>query len=199
MNHLSPAEFVDAAEDALPPTRAAHLRDCARCQAGMADVRAALGAARTVDVPDPSPLYWQHLRANVRDRIAGETIVPGWRAAWRDAFGLRALVPVASALALVVAVVVAGRMTHPAPAPIAPAVVAVAGTASIDAGAIEPDEAPVWDVLTSAAAEVPLEDAHDAGMGVSSGAIDRAVQRLSPEELNELGRLLQSQLRGSGN
>jgi hypothetical protein len=195
MNHLSPAEFVDAVERALPPPRAAHVDACGRCQAGLAEVRAALEAARAVDVPDPSPLYWSHLRANVRDRVAGERIAP----AWQEAFSLRALVPIASALALVVAVVIAGRMTRPAPMPIAPDVAAVASPASVDAAAVEPEESAVWDVLTSAAAEMPIEDAHDAGMGVTSGAIDRAVQRLSPEELNELGHLLQTQLRGSGN
>jgi len=33
---------------------------------------------------------------------------------------------------------------------------------------------------------------------VPASAIDRAVQGLSADELNELGRLLQSELRGSG-
>ena len=43
-----------------------------------------------------------------------------------------------------------------------------------------------------------MDEAHEAGVGVSGSAIDGAVQRMSPEELTELGRLLQSQLRGSG-
>ena len=53
-------------------------------------------------------------------------------------------------------------------------------------------------MLTSAAAETPIEDAHAAGMAVPAGAIDRAVQRMTPEELSELGQLLQSEMRRSG-
>jgi hypothetical protein len=36
-------------------------------------------------------------------------------------------------------------------------------------------------------------------MHVHSATIDRAVQRMSPAELNELGRLLQSELKHSMN
>jgi hypothetical protein len=197
MTHLSPAEFVEAAERTLPPPRAGHLERCERCRTSMADVRAALDAAQAVDVPEPSPLYWQHLSANVRDRVASETIVPAWRAAWREAFSMRALVPIGSALALVAAVIVAGELTHSRPVPRLTETAAAVHGAAADP-AVEPDDTDVWEVLTSAAAEVPIEEAHDAGMGVTWGAIDRAVQRMSPEELNELGHLLQSQLHGSG-
>lgn len=202
MNHLSPAEFVDAADNALAPSRAAHLAACGRCRERLADVRGALAASRTDDVPEPSPLYWQHMTARVRERLTGETIESGWRASWRAWLSARTLVPVASAVAVVAAVVVAGQMVARTPersltgaaAPFAaPADVTVASVPSV-----EPENSDVWQVLTSAAAEMPIEDAHEAGMGVTSGAIDRAVQRMSPEELNELGHLLQSQLHGSG-
>ena len=56
----------------------------------------------------------------------------------------------------------------------------------------------VWDVLTSVASEMQIEDATAAGMTVHPAAIDRAVQKLTPDELSELGRLLQSELKRSG-
>jgi hypothetical protein len=54
-------------------------------------------------------------------------------------------------------------------------------------------------VLTAAAADLELEEAHAAGLSVQPSAIDRAVQRLTADELNELGRLLQSELKRASN
>jgi hypothetical protein len=198
MSHLSPAEFVDAADHLLPPPRAFHLERCERCRTQVADVRRTLEAARSTDVPEPSPLYWQHLSARVHERVAGESIAPAWRAdAWSALFGVRALMPIASALALVAAVVVVGEIARPRPLATPAPVTAVAAVTPADTTVV-PENSAVWQVLTSAAGEMPMDEAHEAGVGVSGSAIDGAVQRLSPEELAELGRLLQSQLRGSG-
>ncbi len=198
MNHLSPAEFVDAADRLLPPPRALHLERCERCRTQVADVRRALEAVQSADVPEPSPLYWQHLSAHVRQRVAGESISPAWRTvAWGSVFRVHTLVPMASALALVAAVFVAGEIARPRPPALTP-VTAVAAVTPAET-AVVPENSPVWQVLTSAAGEMPMDETHEAGVGVSGSAIDGAVQRMSPEELNELGRLLQSQLRGSGN
>jgi len=198
MSHLSPDDFVDAADETLRADRAAHLESCVRCREQAAAVRTAIEAARTVDVPEPSPLYWPHLAARVRERIADETIAPAWRTAeWWHVFGIRRLVPVASVAALVATVVVTQLATRDGRAPVPfPAAVSVGVPAAEAAVAAEDSEA--WQMLTSAAAETPIEDAHAAGMAVPAGAIDLAVQRLSPDELNALGKLLQSELRRSG-
>jgi hypothetical protein len=198
MNHLSPAEFVDAADRALTPSRAAHLAGCPRCREQATAVREAFDAARTVETPEPSPLFWQHFSARVRDRVAGEAFTPAWRRdGWRALFAVRALVPAAGALIVLAIVFVAGefRGSHP------PAVTPFRETApaTLAAEAVEPENSDVWLVLTSAAADMPLDDAHAAGMGVPSGALDRAVQRMTPDELNELGRLLRTEMRGSSN
>src|SRR5262249_21773415 len=195
---LSPAEFVDAADGALSAGRAAHLDACGPCRARAAEIAATLAAARDVEGPEPSPLYWTHLSARIREGVANETIAPAWRAgAWWRPGGVRRLVPVASAVALVGAVVVSGLMMRGdrevvpiEPAPIRP-------TVSLDSG-VQPEDSEAWQMLTSAAAETPIEEAHAAGMGVPAGAVDRAVQRMTPEELTALGRLLQSELRRSG-
>ena len=198
MSHLSPAEFVDAADGALTAARAAHLDACAACREQADTVANAMAAARADGMPEPSPLYWTHLSARIRDRVANETIAPAWRAwPWHDLASVRHLVPVASALALVGAVIVSGVMTRHerTGGPVEPA--PQAAVSAVDPiGPVEDSE--TWQMLTSAAAETPLEDAHAAGMGVSAGAIDRAVQRMSPEELNALGQLLQSEMRRSG-
>jgi hypothetical protein len=199
MSHFSPDEFVDAAEGTLAADRAAHLQSCAQCRDQAAATATAIGAAREVDVPEPSPLYWPHLAARVRERVANETIAPAWRSPeWWHAAGVRRLVPIASAAVLCAAIVVTGLMTRDgrAPAPLEP--VALTSTAPPVDAAVPIEETEVWLVLTSAAAETPIEEAHAAGMGIPAGAIDRAVQQMTPDELTELGRLLQSELRRSG-
>jgi hypothetical protein len=137
------------------------------------------------------------MAARIREQVASETIVPAWRASWVRAFSLGGLVPIASALVVVAAVFVSGLMTRPGRLPAAESTTAIVGAASADA-VVELDDSEVWDLLTSAAADTPIEDAHAAGMSVGAGAVDRAVQRLSPDELHELERLLQTELRRSG-
>src|SRR5262249_36182026 len=113
----------------------------------------------------------------------------------------RGMVPIAAAAALVVVFLVNGLMTRKAVDTSgtaarngsSPAVVAPKDDAALDAANSE-----VWDVLTAAAADMRIEDARDAGMTVRPGAIDHAVQKMAPDELNELGRLLQSELKHSG-
>jgi hypothetical protein len=197
MDHLSPAEFVDAAEGTLASARASHAESCASCRERLDAVRGAMQAAGAVDAPEPSPLYWPHLAARVRERLNEETIAPAWRAGWRDGLAARALVPMASALALVAAVFVAGQVSgrRAADAPVAtPAAVAMAPPEM----PVDADETEAWQVLTSAAAEVPIEEAHAAGMAVPAGAVDRAVQHLTPAELDALRQLLQSELHRAG-
>jgi hypothetical protein len=195
MSHLTPADIVDAAEGRVSAAAAAHLAGCTACQALAADIRSAWDAAAEVSVPEPSPLYWQHLSARVREQVAGETVVPAWRATpWREYFSLRNLMPIASAVVLVAAVIGTGLLTRPGK---------VRGDAAIIGSVpnevvFEPDNSEVWDALTSAAADARFDDAHEAGFAVSSSAVDHAVQRMTPEELTELSRLLQSELGAAG-
>jgi len=194
MSHLSSAEFVDAAEGVLPPARTAHLQSCAACRDRIDEVTAALHAAAGVDVPEPSPLYWAHMAARIREQVAGET---PREESWWQVPAVRRLVPFASAAAIVAAVVVTGIMSRgrhaSAPLESAPVVAVVPADP-----AVQPDDSEAWQMLTSAADETPIEDVHAAGMGVSAGAVDRAVLRMTPEEVNALGQLLQKELRRSG-
>jgi hypothetical protein len=208
MSHLCRSEIVDLVDDTLSPARAAHVETCASCREQVETVRAALREAMAVDVPDPSPLFWQHFQARVREGIARAPRPSMW--AWIRVGGFA---PLAAALVAVLAVGVAifGGLTqgrwallidqHVAPR-VEPSGTAVAGVESADPGiaqVLEAADSEVWAVLTAAAADVELEEAHAVGMHVHSATIDRAVQRMSPAELNELGRLLQSELKHSMN
>jgi hypothetical protein len=193
MSHLSPAEFVDLVDGTLPAPRAAHAGDCADCRAQAEALHVVLRAAADVAVPDPPPFFWDGLSARIRAAVAETTPASRWRA----------LVPLASAAALVVAVgggIWIARSTERMPVPPSNSspvaersLVAMPDDATLDAANGE-----VWDVLTSVASEMQIEDATAAGMTVYPAAVDRAVQKLTPDELSELGRLLQSELKRSG-
>jgi hypothetical protein len=199
MSHLSSSEFVDLAEQTLEPRRAAHAETCAACRAQASIVRDALQATRAAGaVPEPSPLFWDHLSARVRDGIARQPprrFGLGW--------GFRGFQPDVAVVALAVVIFSVTYVTREwrraaPPDRIATASVPVPGefTREPDLG-IDVNDVEAWAVLTAAAEDVHLEDARAAGMAVQPAAVDRAVQRLTTEELTELGRLLQSELKRS--
>lgn len=202
MKHFSPSEFVDFAEGTLAPARAAHADGCDECRAQSAVVRDAMRATTAAQVPEPSPLFWEYFSARVREGIAAEPRHTAW--SW---LGGPESLRVAAAIAIVIAVVSAAwfardpRMPNTT-IPVAqeqPATVTVAGQdADIDAS-VEPGNAEVWAVLTAAASDMAIDDARAAGMKPNPAAVDRAVQELTTAELNELGRLLQSELKRSSN
>lgn len=202
MKHFSPSEFVDFAEGTLAPARAAHADRCDECRAQGALVRETIRASAMAAVPEPSPLFWEHFSARVREGIAAEPRDSAW-AWWRSG----APAGLAAAIALV-AVVAAGvsllrdSRTAEATLPIAreqstPASV-IARNGDLDAG-VDAANAAVWAVLTAAASDMAIDEARDAGMKPHPAAVDRAVQDMTTAELNELGRLLQSELKRSGN
>jgi hypothetical protein len=203
MTHFSDTELVDLVEDTLEPRRAAHAETCAACREQADALRAILRDTAAVDMPAPSPLFWEYFPARVRASLA-EAPAPG-RSSWLP-FGVRGLMPLAAAAALIVAVfsgvmLVRGTRGGPPPAPrIADdAAVAVPGSEARGDGTPDAENAEVWAVLTAAASDVEFQDAHDAGMHVYPAAIDHAVQDLSAAERAELGRLLQSELKHASN
>jgi hypothetical protein len=206
MTHLSEIELVDLAENeaALDSQRAAHVETCASCREQLDALRSMLQESRSVDVPQPSPLFWEHMSMRVRDEIAAKpaTVRTGWN--W---IGMRGLVPFAAAAALIVAVgsgvllMRAARNGNPG----TPAAGERIGAALVLPAPARPDGTPdsenaeVWAVLTAAASDVAFEDARAAGMHVMPATIEHAVQGLTEAELAELGKLLQSELKHSSN
>ena len=91
MSHLSRDERLLALDGALDATRQAHLASCPSCRTDVETLGGVLARVRAVDVPEPSPLFWDHLAARVGDAIAREPApVPdrGWwspRLAWAAA------------------------------------------------------------------------------------------------------------------
>ena len=73
MSHLSRDERLLALEGALHAARQAHTsRAACRCRTEVDALAPRRGAGSAVDVPEPSPLFWDHLAARVGDAIARE-------------------------------------------------------------------------------------------------------------------------------
>jgi len=70
--HLTPDELIDLSEGAGSADAAAHLHGCDVCRGQVAALQAAMSSAASVDVPEPSPLFWDHLSARIREDIAAE-------------------------------------------------------------------------------------------------------------------------------
>jgi hypothetical protein len=195
MSHLSSAEFIDYVEGTLASTRAAHVRDCERCRTQADAIGRTLARTSDAQVPEPSPLFWEHFSSRVHEAVASERPDASWgfRVPW-----LRPM-PVALAAALVI--LVAAVSVYRAPFAVRPPAGAdVVASSSPGSGAATPtavgDEA--WDLVSDAASGIELEDAHDAGFTVHPGEIDRAVVDMTPVERAALGRLLQRELKRAG-
>jgi hypothetical protein len=198
--HLRAEELVDLAEGTQPESAAPHLSSCAVCRRQLADMRAMMSAAADVEMPEPSPLFWDHLSARVSEAVASEGTP---RRAWIGAMSwTRWVAPLVSAVALVLVAVVLhsrGPATHGS-ASIRPLSFSSAG----DAGAgpdVLGDSSGTEDVsLTLVAALTADMDPEAAGEAdlAGRGSAEHAVTHLNDGELRELRRLLTEELRRPG-
>lgn len=182
MTHLTSDELIDGIEGNLPPERQAHLATCDVCRRELAELSAVLGDAKQISVPEPSPLFWQHLSERVRTAVASEGLpgtglMPAW---WR----WQVLAPV-GAFALLLALMIA----VPKPEPSGPDV-AREGTAAAES--LDADER--WVMVENLVGDLDWETAREAGVTVKPGAADQAVLQLTAEEQQELTRLLRAEL-----
>jgi len=148
-----------------------------------------------------SPLFWDHFSARVEKAVRTEPRPAPSIWAWLGAHGLTPLVAVVALLLAAGAGWLARNARVPADtAPVnVESIASMTPAAGSDVAIVPGDDEAAWAVLSAAAADMQIEDAHAAGMGVHPGAVDRAVVDLSPAERNELGRLLQSELKRSSN
>ena len=182
MTHLTPAQFVDAAEGALSADLTRHLEQCESCQERVTELRGVLSeTVRAAGVPEPSPLFWEHLSRRVHDAVAVEPVSvrsAWWQGLWRP---LVALGAVAAALALVVVVRHHGTtQVHPVTES------AQAGTA---AGELASEDESV-EVVSALAGDLSFDELRAANLVPSGAVVDRAVSSLSPAQQRELIRLV---------
>ena len=196
--HLKDDQLVDLAEGTLAESSAPHLASCERCRRQLRDMRAVMSVAGEVDVREPSPLYWDHLSARVRDAVA---IDASPRRPWADmAAWRRVLMPAwATAVAsIIIIVALSPRVASPPSAPSAPAAVVATGAEVVEVWndqASDDDESLV--LMGSLSAGFDLDAARQAGLA-ARGSAEHAVTHMDNDELRELQRLLAQELAPSG-
>ena len=187
MRHLDDERLVDAAEGRLEGPEASHLEGCESCQAQVTELRDVLMRVTAIEVPAPSPLFWEHFRSRVSDALDADP-APARR---RTGFGWLTAVSSGMTIALVI---VAALVRSPEVEPVRPQETTRSGTpVQADTDDIDADEA--WALVRSLADDLEYEDARDAGVAPASGALDRAALELSPAEQTALIKLLEEEMK----
>jgi len=194
--HLRPDELVDVAEGTLSESSAPHLESCEACRRQLADMRAMMSAAAAVDVPEPSPLFWDHCSERVRQAIALED-APRRTSWWERWSWPRVVVPL-SAAAFAVVIIAAVLGTRPGVPPASPEVSSASqASAVLNRPLFEPLDASADQSLSLVAALTADLD-WDAVSGMEwtphAGGPDEAMGELTGGELSELQRLLKEEL-----
>jgi hypothetical protein len=189
--HLTETELIEHLEGALRPERVAHLASCERCGRQADTLAAALDAARIVEVPDPSPLFWDHFSAGVREAIDAPPAsgFTGWGAFRGPGLAL-------AGATITVLLVIAAFWQREVEAPLFPTVAPDSAAELAVDRSIETD--PEWTFVAAIADGIDWDAAGAAGLGVGPGAAERAALRLSHDEQAELTRLLLEAMSGHG-
>ena len=192
MKHLTAIEIVDLLDGRIDPQRAAHLDDCAMCRAQTDQLRATLEGA-ALDVPEPSPLFWDHFSAQVRGRIATQRVdrtgFPRWLSTWpRTAL--------ATCAALVLLTMASVSVWRPVNAPNAGERVPPSSPDALFVDDLMADEA--WAEVRKAAERVGWDEANQAGITAPPETAERAIRELSDRERREFISLLEAEMKRSG-
>ena len=190
MRHLNEEELIDLAEGTRPESSSPHLASCEVCRRQLQELRAVMTEASHIEVPEPSPLFWDHLSARVHDSIANEVSAATESSRTRWAWWFLPAGALA-AIVLAAAITFRGSDTPIAPSEHAPAV-AGASTATSEVAAIADD--PSLSLIANLAGEVDWDAVADVGFTSATGSVDRAVFDLTPEERVELQRILKEEM-----
>ena len=193
MSHLTDTEFIDLLEGSLPAGRARHADECGVCRTQIEQLRAALASGAEANVPEPSPLFWEHFPVRVCDGIGS---ADRGRAGWFAAMTSMRTLTAAGAVAAIVLIAVISRGTRD------DVNLATDGPASVIVDPLLEPNGPGsdegWAAVRAAAEKVAWDDAHAAGLATQPDAADRAINNLTDAERERLIALLAEDLKKSG-
>lgn len=179
MTHLTSDELIDALEGNLPEDRQAHLSVCASCERQRADLASVFNETKQAGIPEPSPLFWQHLSENVNAEIDKQLAE-----SWPQWMRWQVLLPLGAIAMIILALMISvPKSDGSAPAALA-APAAPAAPADIDH----------WVAVAELVGDFDLDAAAETGV-IEPGLAEQAVLELTAEEQAELTRLLQAELR----
>lgn len=185
--HFTHEQLVDALDHPPQAERQSHLDTCPECATELATLRRLMDdVVAAGDVPEPSPLFWNHLSARVREAVDAEALpAASWWGGWR----------MLATVAGVVGVVVLAAVLRPSPrGRIVPADVPAnaAETAASD------ETSAVWDMMASVAPSMAPETIDEAGWRPAPETTAAAIAALTNRQRQELMELLRAEMRGSG-
>jgi hypothetical protein len=189
--------LVDLVEGERDEASLPHVAQCEQCRQTLSELRRTLTLAAAVDVPEPSPLFWDHFSVRVREAVDNESRrmidVPRgvrWTRSWRLAISCAAaaIVAVAVSLSLRPSPVVSDDALSTPGSPVP--------SAALSDGSTAGDAAFAW--LADLADATEWDDAALAEMRVRQGSADHVVSDLTSDELAELRRLLEEELARAG-
>jgi hypothetical protein len=192
MSHFSASEFVDLLEGRLAAERANHVDGCEACRARLDEVRQAVSRSSEVEVPEPSPLFWEHLSARVREGIELDPeIERAGSFSWTRTGAVFASAA-AAALAILIAV---GSVKREIPSPVPAASPAIVDGAAVPASSDDWENEEAWATVRAAAEKMAIEDADEAGLAARPGAAETAMSGLTDKERERLLTLLEEELK----
>jgi hypothetical protein len=198
MAHLTPARLVDLAEGTEAEHAVPHLAECNACRRAVAELRATMAGVADVHVPEPSPLFWDHLSARVRDGVEEQSAPGGirWVERWLPP---RLLLPILAGVAgaVIVAVVTSRGPDVQTPIPSTPLPIGEAAQLP-SLPPLEPLGAaddPSLGLMADYGTALNWDDMREE-MALAShvGSTDEAVIALSADERQELQRLLEEEM-----
>lgn len=176
-SHLSSEEFMNAVEGTLTPEREAHLSECTRCRAEVAELRAVVGAMRADEAPEPSPFFWPQITERIRQATTGaETVrkAAWWHIGWKSW----------AVASIAVGAVLAATAIKPAPRTTTAAPVAVNVPATTDDAA--------WDSVAALTSTLSTDDVQQ--IVAATPDVASRVSDLTPAERQTFVRLVQQEL-----
>ena len=188
--HLRPDELVDLAEGAGAESSVRHLATCEACRTELETLKTAMALAVDVDVPEPSPLFWDHLSRRVSEAVAAEgSPRPGWWS-WLTPAGWAACTAIIIALAVNARV---ARVRHDVP--VTPASTSIVVDTMPDPQLDDTDPSLV--LVAELTSEMDLDGATEAGLA-PQGSAEHAVTHMDRGELRKLRQLLKEALANPG-
>jgi hypothetical protein len=189
--HLTSEELLDLAEGTRSESSAPHLVKCDTCRHQLNELRDVM-ATLQVDVPEPSPLFWDHFSARVSEAVATDA------KSARSWFGIGAWSwGVAAAITAVVVVIAVSRVPK-GPVDTTRGSAAVVAEMPADIGSTLTADDPSFVLLRDLAGGLDWDAAAEVGIGMDVGSADTAVAELSDAERTELQRLLREAISPTG-
>jgi hypothetical protein len=161
-------------------------------------LRTTLSAAGEVDVPEPSPLFWDHFAARVHDAVEAERVNRAfafgrwlsWRpVSWRIAPWRSGPLWIGGLAAIMLAVVIMTRV-RVSETPVPPDTVAVVAESQAEVAAVADDAS--LSLVADLVTDLDWDAAVEAGLTV--GIADDVVTQLTDDERRELNHLLRQEL-----